>query len=141
VQRGLLVRVKHRGHEQRCGAGDFDEVQGIDDGVGAAGGDAVDSLRVFQVRIHACGGSNEPCAQVVGCVLAEAAVARKAPGCGECGYLDGEPDHGLAVVVEVVRIALAVAVDGFAVGVGGVGPEVIGLGEVVMQAAGAAGVR
>jgi hypothetical protein len=64
---------------------------------------------------------------MIGCVLAEATVRRKQPRASKAWDLERKSDHGLAVVVEVIRIALAVAVDVGARGVGGVGPEVVGL--------------
>src|ERR1700758_1630000 len=65
-------------------------------------------------------------------------VVGEQPCSGERGHLDGERDHGLAVVIEVGGIALAVAVDVGAVGIFGIGPEIVRLGEVVVGTAGAA---
>lgn len=138
---GAVFRREQGAHEERGGAGDFYEVEGIDDAEGAAGGDTFDALRKLQVGVHAGGGGDEPGAEVGAggfAVTLALLVPKEDPGGGEGGHLDGEADHGFAVIGEVFGIALAVAVDVGAVRVFGVGPEVVGLGVEVVEAAGAA---
>ena len=65
-------------------------------------------------------------------------ISGELPCSGERGHLDGERDHRLAVVIKVGGIALTVAVDVRAVWIFGIGPEVVGLREVVVQTAKAA---
>ncbi len=118
--------------------GDLDEVEGVDDAVVTAGADAVDGLCVLEVGVHAGGGCDEPGAEVVCGVCSVPFLAGDLPGGDEGRYLEAQADEGEAVVVEVTRVRLAVAIDVGAVGVGGVGPEVVGFGEVVVRAARAA---
>src|ERR1700733_2141220 len=113
-------------------------MESVDDPVRAAGGGAVDSLGELEVRVHARGGCDEPGAKMLTGVPTIAFVAGEQPCSGERGHLDGERDHCLAVVTEVGGIALAVAVDVGAVGIFGIGPEIVRLREVVVWTAGAA---
>ena len=71
-------------------------------------------------------------------VLAETFIPGEQPCSSERGHLDGERDHGLAVVIEVAGIALAVAVDVGAGGIFGIRPEIVRLREVVVWTARAA---
>ena len=52
--------------------------------------------------------------------------------------MQAQTDESETVIVEVAGVGLTVAIDVGATGVGGIGPEVIGLGEVVVRAACAA---
>ena len=77
---------------------------------------------------------------MIGGVCSVLFLAGNLPGGDQCGHMKAQTDEGKAVmlVVEVAGVGLTVAIDVRSAGVGGVRPEVIGLGEVVMRAACAA---
>ena len=66
-------------------------------------------------------------------MLGVARLPRQLPRGDEGGHVDAQPPHRLPVLVEVVGVAQTVALDVRTTGVGGIGPPVVGLGEVVVK--------
>src|ERR1700761_4299401 len=52
LQRGALFSREHGGRHSAGGSCDFDKMKSVDDAVGAAGGDAMNSLGELEVRVH-----------------------------------------------------------------------------------------
>ncbi len=139
MTRGLIGAVECAGGlEDGDGARDFDEMECVDDADAAAFVEAEDGLRVLEVGVHARGGIDEPGAEMLCGVGGVLALAGELPCCGQRGDLNAEADEGFAMGVEVGGIGEAVALDVRAAGVGGVGPPVVALGEIIVRAAGAA---
>src|SRR5258708_5065699 len=76
IARGESARRLHYGD----GAGDLDQMQGIDDAVVPTRAAAMDRLRELEVGIHAGRGGNKPGAQVVGGVCRILLLAGNLPG-------------------------------------------------------------
>ncbi len=117
---------------------DLDEVQGVDHALRAPGSDAVDGLGVTEVRGHARLGIHEPRAQVAAGVHGVAPITGETPGRGQRRHLHAQPHQGAAVLDEVVGVRHPVPLDIGPVGVLGIGPPVVALGEELVGAAGAA---
>ncbi len=96
--------------------------------------DAVDGLRVAQVRGHARLLVDEPGPQVARGVPGVARVAGEHPGRSQRRHDAAQAHEGLPVADEVVRVRLAVSSHVGAAGVRRVGPPVVALGEEVVAA-------
>ncbi len=121
----------------RC-AGGFDEVERVDNSYAAAVVEIEDGLRVLEVRVHLCGGVDEPGAQMFRSMIGVLLFGGQLPcGC-ERRNDEAESHHGFAMVVEVCGIGEAVAADVGTAGIFFIGPPVVALGEVVVLAAFAA---
>ena len=113
--------------EMADGAGDFDEMQRVDDAGAAAGGDAEDGLRVLEVGVHArCGVMNQARRCSAACSAYRLSLVRSHAAVS-AGTMQTEADEREAMVVEVVGIGEAVATDVGAAGILGVGPPVVAL--------------
>src|ERR1035438_3498811 len=66
-------------------------------------------------------------------VLALGALTSETPSGSERGHAHAKRDHRLTMALKVGWIALAVDIYVWSVGIGGIGPEVVGLREEVMQ--------
>ena len=119
-------RQRARFRDERNGARDLDQVHRVDDADAAPRDAAMNRLRVQQMRIHARGRIDKPCAQMPRRVIGIAALAGDLPRRGERRHVQAEPHHGAAVLDEVVGIGHPVALDVRASGIRGIGPPVIG---------------
>ncbi len=119
------VCARGRAFEQSGSAGDLDEVESVNDADTTAGAAAVNGLGIFQVRIHARGFVEKPGLEMlrgeggVGLLLCEE------PRGGKRGHLHAEADERKAVVVEIIGIRMAVALNVRAAGVCRVRPPVV----------------
>ena len=118
------------------GAGDFDEMEGINDAVTATGGNAGDGLGIGQAGIHACVGIEKKDAKKLGGFGGVTVLAGDFVGGTESGDGGVQLIQALAMFVEVGRIAFAIeghvgqAVSGFRIG-----PPIIAVGIKIVNAA------
>ncbi len=91
--------------------------------IGSAGRDALNCLGILKVGIHARFRVNKPGAQMIACSLGKMVVSGQEPSRGQGRHLNGKRNHHFAMIVEVIRIALSVAVDVGAIGIFGLGQK------------------
>src|SRR5258708_21183755 len=133
----LSRRQSGRAHQRLGCACDLDEVDSVDDPGPASGDPAVDRVRVAEVGTRARGFLEVPRAEVTGGVGRVARVSRQLPGRGQGRDLNAQRHERPAVINEILRVGEAVALNVRTVGMLGVRPPIVSLGEEVVDSAGA----
>ncbi len=95
----------------------------------------MDALRKFKVWIHPGVGRHKPRTQVIACVPCIVAIPGQQSRRGKGRHLDGEINHRRAVIVEVVRAALPIAVDVWACRIFRIRPEIVCLRKEIVWTA------
>ena len=134
LQHRSAILCLHRfRRNQRCRPRHLRQVKRVDDPIRPPRRNSDHCLRVLEIRIHPRVGINKPRRQVVAGALRIPPVSRQHPRCRQCRHLLRQRDHHLSVRVEIVRIALAVAVYVWPLRILGIRPEVVCLRKIIVQ--------
>src|SRR5262245_32133391 len=104
----------------------------VDDAYATAGSNSVNSLRVLQVRIHACRGFKKPGPQMKTSMFRIAFVVGDQISSSERGHLQTQTHQGATMLDEILGIRHSVALNVWAIWILRIRPPVITLREKVM---------